>query len=440
MTEPTSPPDVVRWSRAQRFTLRFLVAYFALLLVTDPLADFLPYRGAFIRAHKAFWLPIVTWVARHVLHTSREIYLVAGDAGVSNTLYGSILFLCYAALAAVAAVLWSALDRKRQHYRRLHQWLRYLVRASLALAMIRYGVLKALPTQMIAPPPLSVLLQRVGSLPPMRMLWIFMGSSPAYESITGCAELLGGLLLLVPRTTLLGALVCTADLLMVVTLNFCYDVHVKLYALHLLGMALLLLAPDLPRLADLLLWNRRVEPAVSSPLFARPGLNRLAQVLLLLVGLYSVGTNWAETRARYQQFHPPRPPFYGVWSVEEFVVDGKDVPLNTAPDRWRWVTFQRPGALTVELMIGAHRGYSLALDLQNRRLRLGAPQPVAQPVAGFPPPVPGPPAELTFATPAPDLLVLDGSLGGHPTHITLRLSPLLATGFRWIFEPPPEDR
>jgi uncharacterized membrane protein YphA (DoxX/SURF4 family) len=430
-----APASVVRWSLPRRIALRFLVAYFALFFLTDRVTSFLPGSGFLARNYATLSLAAVTWVGRHVLHTRREIYLLDGG-GISNTLYGSILFLCYVALAAVAAALWSVLDRQRGHYERLHQWLRLLLRASLALAMIGYGILKALPTQMIAPPPLPVLLQRVGDLPPMRMLWIFIGSSPAYESLTGCAELLGGLLLLVPRTTLLGALICAADMLMVVTLNFCYDVHVKLYSLHLLCMALVLLAPDLPRLADLFLWNRRVEPAVTPSLFARPGLDRIPQLLLLLLGLSTIGTTWIETQKRYREFHPPRPPFYGVWSVEEFAVDGKEVLLSTDPERWRWVMFQRPGALTVELMIGQRRGYSLALDLANRRMRLGEPRSVA----GAPPPVPGAPAEFSWSAPESDLLILDGQLGGHPTHAKLRLAPLLATGFHWIFEAPKEDR
>ena len=437
--EPSALAPAVRWNLAQRITLRFLVAYCTLFLVTDWVFTYFPFHDFLSRKYAAFWLAVVTWVARDVLHTQREIFLFEGGAYISNTAFGSILFLCYVALAAVVAVLWSALDRRRGHYQRLHQWLRLLIRASLALAMIRYGIMKALPTQMIAPPPLTVLLQRVGSLAPMRMLWIFIGSSPAYESLTGCAELLGGVLLLVPRTTLLGALVCAADMLMVVTLNFCYDVHVKLYSIHLLFMALLLLAPDLPRLADLFLWNRPVEPAVTPPLFARRGLDRTAQLLLLLLGLYAIGTTWTETRVLYRQFHPPRPPFYGAWSVEEFAVDGKAVPLFTAPDRWRWVLFQQPRALTVELMIGAYRGYSLDLDLANRRMRLGKPRPVVGPPE---PPSPslGPPDAFSFTAPESDLLILDGQLGGHPTHAQLRRSPLLASGFHWFFDPDPEDR
>ncbi len=429
-------PPARSWTLSQRIALRFLFAYFALFFITDRVTGSLPGSGVLFQKYAELWLGPVTWSARHILHSRREIYLLEGGDGISNTAYGTILFLCYVVLAALATVLWTVLDRKRKHYERLHQWLRLLLRASLALAMITYGVLKALPTQMLAPPPLGLLLQRVGGLTPMQMLWTFIGSSPAYESFTGCAELLGGLLLLVPRTTLLGALVCAADMVMVVTLNLCYDVHVKLYSMHLLFMALVLVAPDVPRLADLFLWNRRVEPAVDPPLSSHPWRNRLPHILLVLLGLYSIGTNWTEAQARYRQFHPPRPPFYGVWTVEEFTVDGRDVPLFTAPERWRFLLFQKPRALTVELMIGARRGYSLALDRKNRRMVLGPPQPDVGP----PQPLPGSPTAFSFTNPESDLLILDGQVDGHPTHAKLREMPLLATGFHWFFNPPKEDR
>jgi hypothetical protein len=52
--------------------------------------------------------------------------------------------------------------------------------------------------------------------------------SPAYESFTGTVELLGGVLLFFPRTTLLGALICLIGAGEVFVLNLTYDVPVKL--------------------------------------------------------------------------------------------------------------------------------------------------------------------------------------------------------------------
>jgi hypothetical protein len=410
----------VRWNLAQRIAFRFVFSYFSLFLFTSVI-NLVPFSRFLLRRYGALWDFIVVWLEKHVLHTGYAIYLP--DGGIGNTAYGTILFFCYVTLAAVATVLWSLFDRRRENYARLHQWLRLLLRWSLAMAMIRYGIIKAIPSQMTAPLPLGYLTERVGDLTPMRMLWMFMGSSPAYESFTGCAELLGGVLLLFPRTTLLGALVSFADMVMVVTLNLCYDVNVKLFSMHLLVMAFLLIAPDLQRLADLLIFNRRVEPAVALPLSAHRWLNRSLQVFVLLFGLYAIERGFQTARARYERMHPPRPPLYGVWSVEEFVIDGRDVPLFTDPQRWRSVTFNRPGKLGVELMIGSSKGYSLALDMKNRTMILGQTGQSA----------------FSFSEPEADVLILDGRLEGRPAHAKLRRMALTSTGFHWIFVPLEED-
>jgi hypothetical protein len=61
--------------------------------------------------------------------------------------------------------------------------------------MIIYGMVKVIPVQMHYPA-LTRLLQTFGTLSPMGVLWASMGSAPAYEIFTGCAEVAGGLLLI----------------------------------------------------------------------------------------------------------------------------------------------------------------------------------------------------------------------------------------------------
>lgn len=434
-----------RWSLALRIAFRFVVCYFVLYLVPTDLDGILPFGGFFIHWHEAFWTPVVKWVARHVIETNYEIYPIEGGAFISNTAYGTILFGCYLALAAVATLVWSLLDRRRPNYTRLHQWMRLLLRFSLAGAMISYGALKLIPVQMTSPLPLALLKQRIGDLPPMRLLWIFVGSSTAYEMATGAAELAGGVLLLVPRTVLLGSLVCLGDMAMVVTLNLCFDVHVKLLSLHFLCMSLLLIAPDASRLARLFLLNRTVEPAVTPPLFANRWLNRAPHILLFLFGLYAIGMSFERAHLRYQSLHPPRPPLYGVWSVEEFSLDGKVIPQATDPHRWRWVTFQSPGLLSVEEMIGSDQRFALDLDTKGKRMALARTRwnpekGVVKDAAGKPVKEPGWRAELAYTQPTPDDLVLDGVVDGHRLHAKTRKLVQLRDNFRWIIVLPKEDR
>jgi uncharacterized membrane protein YphA (DoxX/SURF4 family) len=439
MHETDAEAKVQRWNLAQRIGFRFVFSYAVLYFLTDWVAGLIPFHEVLIGKYNAVWQVVIVWLDRHVLHTGYDFALLDQEGGISNTAFGTILFLCYVALAAFAAALWSVLDRKRAHYQRLYQWFRFLLRFSLALAMIHYGTLKVIPSQMIAPPPPFLLTQRVGDLTPMRLLWLFMGASPAYESFTGLAELLGGILLLLPRTTLLGALICFADMTTVFVLNMSYDVHVKLFSFHLLFMSALLIAPDLRRLADLFIFNRRVEPAEELPLFARKGWNRAPQIFLLLYGLYRAGMGLHTAHQRYAQFHPPEPPLYGVWSVEEFVVDGKTVPPFTEPQSWRWAMFSKPGKLTVERMIGSLQAYALDLDMKGKTMVLADYKEgdhEGKDDLGWR-------ADFSFAEiaePESDVLLLDGRMDGRSMRVKLRKMPLNDQRFHWIFIPPEEDR
>ncbi len=119
----------------------------------------------------------------------------------------------------------------------------------------------------------------------MGLLWTFMGMSRAYSTFAGIAEMAGGLLLIVPRFTTLGSLVTFGVMSNVLMLNFCYDVPRKIYSVHLVLMSLFLLLPDVRRLLDFFLRNRRTEPTPDVPLLKDPQLNRWA----LLFGQFGIG-------------------------------------------------------------------------------------------------------------------------------------------------------
>jgi hypothetical protein len=254
------------------------------------------------------------------------------------------------------------------------------------------------------------LLRRLGEHTQGELLWTLVGASPVFQSFTGLAALLGGVLLLFPRTTLLGALICAANLVMAITLSLGYDLPFKLYLFCLLLLSLLLIAPHLRRLIDLLLLGRAVEPAAEPP---RPA-GWWPDRLLLLVGVGAIAWSVAVAVPRYWQLHPPEPPLHGVWTVEELTVDGEE---STDPRRWRWAVFQEPGALDVELWIGARKRYPLDLDTARKTMRLGRQ------------------GELSFAEPEPHVLVLDGRLDGRRVHAKLRKIELQTPWFEWILEP-----
>jgi len=434
MAEPNA---ALGWSLPRRIAFRFLFSYFILFVLTGQEIGVIPFSGSLVQRYTELWYAAAVWIGKHLLDIRYEIALFGDGSG--DTTFQWILLLCYLTLAGAATVVWSVLDRRRLEYDRLQQWFRLLLRFSLGLALIVYGIAKVIPNQMPPPRPWT-LVQRLGELAPMRLLWTFMGASPAYQRFTGLAELLGGVLLLVPRTVLLGALVGIVDMVMVVMLNLCYDVPVKIMSFHYLVMGLLLLAPDLRRLADVFLFNRTVEPAgPPPPLFRRQWLDRVPQVLFFLLGLWVIGESFYYGHQRYQERHPPRPPFYGAWNVEKFAVDGKAVPLFTDPDRWQCVVFQDPGKLGVERMIGSRSAYALDLDMQQKTMKLGKFQQDAEgrtvrDAQGNPRMDPDWHAALAFSEPGADLLTLDGQWEGRRIHAILRRMLLTTSRFHWLIE------
>jgi hypothetical protein len=275
---------------------------------------------------------------------------------------------------------------------RLYTGFRLLLRAALALAMISSGIVRLIPVQMPPLRPLD-LLQRLGELTQGDLLRTLIGASPVFQSFTGLAALLGGVLLLFSRTALLGALICAANLAMAVTLAFCYDLPSKLSVSCLFFLSLLLVAPDLRRLVDLFFLGRAVEPAET------PAAGGWPDRLLLLLGLGVIAWGAAVALPRLGQLHPPKPPLYGAWTVEELIVDGEE---SADPQRWRWAVFQDPGALDVELWIGSRKRYALDLDMAGKTMALDRR------------------ARFTFQEPEEGVLVLEGTLDGRRTRAKLR--------------------
>jgi hypothetical protein len=67
---------------------------------------------------------------------------------------------------------------------------------------------------------------------------------------------IGGVLLLFRRTTLLGALVVAIVMMNIAAINFFYDVPVKLYSSMLFLMAVFLMAKDFSQLLNALILHK----------------------------------------------------------------------------------------------------------------------------------------------------------------------------------------
>jgi len=293
-TEPIQlQPENPKWSLAVRIGFRFCLIYLGLYcLATQIITSLLSStQGADIPDPSTLWplRPVVFWTAAHIFHVRAPLSL-GGNSGSGDCMFGWVLAFCLLAIAVFATGIWSLVDRRREDYVRLHKWFWIFARFALAGQMINYGIFKVIPLQMPYPS-LTRLLQPFGTFSPMGVLWTSIGASPFYEIFAGCAEVVGGLLLILPRTASFGALICLADMIQVFVLDMTYDVPVKLFAFHLILLACFLLAPDLPRLVSVLFLNRATAPSPQVQLFRAVRTNRIVLAAQVVLGLWLVGTN-----------------------------------------------------------------------------------------------------------------------------------------------------
>ncbi len=418
--------EPAQWNLATRIGFRFVFAYFVLYSFPAPL-DILPLPSVYSK-YEALWTVIVTWVGKHLLGLN---ITVLPPNGSGDRTYDYVQILCMFALAVAATLLWSLLDARRSNYEKLHQWLRLYIRIVLGMAMITYGSIKVIQSQM-PPPFLSTLTETYGQSSPMNLLWTFMGASRGYNAFAGGIEMLAGVLLFIPAFTAIGALVSVAAMSNVFVLNMCYDVPVKQFSFHLLLMGVFLLAPDMRRLADLFFFHRTVELYSGPVLFQRKWVRRCVVAAQLVLGLY-VGTMCLQQAKATQKMFATHigPALYGVWSVDEYAIDGKAMPPSpTDKGRWQRVFLEYSWRMVGEDSGGTRRRYSLTLDEKKQTMKLVQLND------------PNWKADLTYQTAQNNVLTLSGHAQGRQVDIRLHRTdtansfPLTSRGFHWINEHP----
>jgi len=424
--------NTASWPLAQRIAFRFCFVYFILFVLSNQTINsiiILPYVDT--PDLDTVW-PVrlgIIWVAQHIFGVKTE--LIYSGSGSGDKTFDWVMLFCLFVVSLLAAAAWSALDHRRQSYSTLFKWFHLFLRVALGSQMLVYGFAKAVPLQMPFPY-LAKQLEPFGRFSPMGILWSSIGASPAYEIFAGCAELLGGFLLIFPRTVTLGALVCLADMVQVFFLNMTYDTPVKIFSFHLILMSLLLLAPQARRFANFFFLNRPVEPLPQTRLFRSRRANGITIGLLSFLWLWMIGNNVYGSWTSWYQYGGGRTKsaLYGVWDIVQFVSDGQThPPLLTDNDRPRRAVFDFATTMQFQRMDDSLDNYGAAIDVKAGTLALTQAHNKNW-KAGF-----------TFQRPDSDHLILDGTMNGHKLHIECKLAevakPLFATrGFHWISEYP----
>ncbi len=425
------------WRPLTRVAFRFCVLYFGLfclLFAQIPMA-LLGIVGRWGGGRVAIWQmalmnPLTGRVGRTLFGVDAVLH---EDSGSGDQAAIWVLVFCILVVSAVATVLWTALDR-RTAYPRLLAWFTLLLRLCLGGQMLFYGFAKLIPTQMPSPP-LAQLLQPFGDLSPASVLWLQIGSSHPYEMALGAVEVVAGLLLFIPRTAVLGAVLSLASMAQVFLMNMTFDVPVKLLSLHLLLLSLILLAPYLRGLINVFVRQGTCGPLTQASLFADRRRNRIAAWVQVAIGIWVAFGGIYDGWVTWHEYGggSPKSELYGIWSVQWFLVDGKPVPpFTTDPNRWQKLIFDRPGMATYQHMSGGL--VSVLSEFRDGHVKLTNTLDVA---AGTQPPF----ADLTYSQPNINTLMLSGKLYDRPVLITLaRVDPdsftVRSRGFHWVQEYP----
>ena len=414
------------WTPPQRLAFRLGVVYLALFcLVTQISGSLIPNPWVPYRDLGRLWpvREITHWVGRTVF----GIDVPLDDVSSGETLFFWIQWSWIIAAAGVAALA-SSLMARRRDYASWLPWCGLAVRVALAASMIEYGMTKVIPTQFPAPP-LTALVTPAGDMSLSALLWTTIGSAPAYEIVTGCVEVLAGVLLLLPRTVTLGALLALASLTQVLLLNLTFDIGVKLVTTHLVVLAVILLVPTARLFAVWVGFRSEMLAIGADPRSRRPFTSRPAIAAQLLLAVYLLGMQTWINWSFWQVGGGGRPKsvLYGIWNVERLTVDGQVRPPESHDydRRWRRVIFDEPEAVVIQRTDDSFARYGASIDRGSGTIVLVKGTSLTWT------------SHLTYDRAADDRLSLDGDMDGHRIQAELKrvdrsAFPLLNSSFRWI--------
>jgi len=120
------------WSLALRIAFRFSFCYLVLYNLPDPpgrinILNAIPGGNFLANWYAKPWHLLIPWVATHTFAVTGRAatYFPTGSGDTTKDYVQEFLFLT---ISALATVIWSVADRKRENYQTLYKWLHLFVR------------------------------------------------------------------------------------------------------------------------------------------------------------------------------------------------------------------------------------------------------------------------------------------------------------------------
>ena len=329
-------------------SFRFFFIYFVLGIGPWTWFFYLPGLSQLFNLYTGLEEPVVRFVNAHLLHVKTELNTEGGGSG--DTSYAWAQFYTFLLAAALGALIWTWIDRKRLEPRKgLHIFLWTILRYYVATVAFGYGILKLFALQMPFPN-LSMMATPLGDFLPMRLSWMFMGYSTPYQVFSGAAEVIAGLLLIYRPTATLGALAAFAVFTNVFVMNLSYDIPVKLFSMQMVICCLGILAYDWRRLWNFFFANKAVDHGLQYAFVPTKKWQRITGIVLKLVFIAMIlGMPLFQSISRYREIAASRqtrgPIEPGLYHITTFKRNNVAEPIaNHDAMSWKDFIFDLEGA------------------------------------------------------------------------------------------------
>ena len=329
-----------QWSFIKKYFFRVFLLLFVFFITFNNNGAF-PYFDILVKYPTEGMHQFIPWFSAHIIGYAYDYTIFTNGSG--DTSYDYVLLLFSIIFSVILAIVWSIIDHKRKSYNQLYYWLLVLVRCYVAFTLINYGMYKVIKLQ-FPYPSLSRLTQAYGDSSPMGLAWTFLGYSKGYNIFMGVIEI-SSVLLLFRRTMIIGAFLSLAASVHVMSMNYFYDVPVKILSTALVVMCLFILAPYLKKILTFFLTGNAVSlNIIEAPTYRKKWLFYSLYTFKYGVILYSTAllvNELIKAQSLYGDL-AKKPPLYGIYNVEEFTLNGIDqAPLTTDTVRWRELIIQR---------------------------------------------------------------------------------------------------
>ncbi|MEM6718491.1 MAG: hypothetical protein AAF611_04155 [Bacteroidota bacterium] len=351
------------WNIFQKIGFRFFFIHVLLYAFPFPLDAFSYLRTNVVQfLNDTLWGNIVPLIGDTFF--GLELPAQSPITGSGDMTYNYVHLFSCVFLAAVGAIIWTVIDRKRKNYIKLLRILVVYMAYYVLYSMLSYGFYKVYPLQFPAPT-LGRLIQPYGHSSPMGIAWTFMGASKAYTIFSGVAEVTAGLLLIFRRTRTLGGLVAFGVMLNVFMMNMCYDIPVKTYSFHLMFFGLFIFLQDWKRVFAVFFTKTSTTPRSFPKYFKKPEYHGASIVLkVVILGHFFYGTLFDAIES-YDNYGPnaPKPPMYGIYEIQHFQKNKDTIPMLVTTDTlWRRIVFQRENYFSVYYMDNKSKWLAMKLD------------------------------------------------------------------------------